>query len=57
MATQSFHEIMEIDTPEKAKRLVKAFRDAEERGPYESPVDIRAKLEEDEKLIGSMNFK
>jgi len=57
MATQSFHEIMEIDTPEKAKRLVKAFRDAEERGPCEPPIDIRAELEEGRKYIGSMHFE
>ena len=33
MATKSFDEMMVIDTPEKARNLEKAFRDAEKRGP------------------------
>ena len=33
MATQSFNEMLEIDTPEKAARLVAAFEAAEKRGP------------------------
>ena len=33
MATQSFYEMLEIDTPEKAARLVEAFEAAERRGP------------------------
>jgi hypothetical protein len=33
MATQSFHEMLEIDTPEKAARLVAAYEAAEKRGP------------------------
>ena len=33
MATQSFYEMLEIDTPEKAARLVAAYEAAEKRGP------------------------
>ena len=33
MAIQSFNEMLEIDTPEKAARLVAAFEAAERRGP------------------------
>jgi len=33
MATSSFYEMMEIDTPEKARRLVEAFEAADRRGP------------------------
>ncbi|MDR0334911.1 MAG: hypothetical protein LBH69_03395 [Methanomassiliicoccaceae archaeon] len=33
MATQSFDEMMIIDTPEKARNLEAAFREAERRGP------------------------
>ena len=33
MAIQSFHEMLEIDTPEKAARLVAAYEAAEKRGP------------------------
>ena len=36
MATQSFNEMMEVDTAEKAKNLVKAFEVAEKRGPLET---------------------
>ena len=51
MATQSFHEMMEIDTPEKARNLVKAFEVAEARGPLESDSDIFERLEEGRKWL------
>ncbi|MCL2143745.1 MAG: hypothetical protein FWH44_05775 [Methanomassiliicoccaceae archaeon] len=39
MATQSFDEMMIIDTPEKARNLEAAFWEAERRGPlkFEGP--------------------
>ena len=52
MATQSFYEMMEIDTPEKARRLAEAFRIADERGPIDTgDSDIFKDLEEGEKWI------
>jgi len=33
MATQSFHEMLEIDTPEKVANLVAAYEAAKKRGP------------------------
>jgi len=57
MATKSFYEMMVIDTDEKLENLVRAFRDAEERGPYTSTANIDAALEEGEKLIGSLRFE
>jgi len=46
MATQSFYEMLEIDTSEKAERLVAAFRARELRGPYIPSCDIEKELEE-----------
>jgi len=51
MATQSFYEMLEIDTPEKAERLVAAFRAAELRGPYVPKHDVERELEEGRKKI------
>jgi len=34
MATSSFEEMLVIDTPEVAERLLEAFREAEKRGPH-----------------------
>jgi hypothetical protein len=56
MATQSFYEMMEIDTEEKVERLIEAFRKAEERGPYKSSTNVLKDLEDGKKLIGSMRF-
>jgi hypothetical protein len=52
MATQSFYEMMEIDTPEKARRLAEAFRIADERGPIDTGnCNFFKELEEGEKWI------
>lgn len=46
MATQSFYEIMEIDTPEKAENLRRAFRRAEERGPLKFSKEVQETVRE-----------
>ena len=51
MPIESFHEMLVIDTPEKAQRLVEAFRAAERRGPYVPECDVMKELEESEKFI------
>ena len=51
MPLESFYEMMEIDTPEKAMRLVEAFRAAERRGPYIPECDVMKELEESEKNL------
>jgi hypothetical protein len=33
MATQSFYEMLEIDTPEKVERLIAAYEAAKKRSP------------------------
>ncbi len=45
MATSSFEEIMEIDTLEKAEKLLEAFEAAEKRGPYKYKTNIFEELE------------
>jgi len=51
MATESFYEMLEIDTPEKIRRLVKAFEDADARGPYKPESGIFEDLEEGKRRI------
>ena len=52
MATSSFYEMMEIDTPEKARRLAEAFRIADERGPIDTgDSNFFEMLEEGEKWV------
>jgi len=51
MPIESFYEMLVIDTPEKAQRLVEAFRAAEKRGPYVPSCDIMKKLEEDKRAL------
>jgi len=51
MATSSFYEMMVIDTPEKARNLVKAFEAAEKRGPLTSDSNIFEQLEEGRKFL------
>jgi len=53
MATQSFDEMLEIDTLEKAKRVAKAFENADKRGPYQSSctIDVLKELEEGKKNL------
>ena len=51
MPIESFHEMLVIDTPEKAQRLVEAFRAAERRGPYVPECDAMKEVEESEKFI------
>ena len=52
MATSSFYEMMEIDTPEKARNLVKAFEAAEKRGPIDTgDSDIFKDLEEGRRFL------
>lgn len=57
MATKSFYEMMVIDTDEKLDNLVRAFRDAEKRGPYIPTTDVFKELEEGEKLIRSLRLE
>jgi len=49
MPIESFYEMLEIDTPEKAANLVKAFEAAERRGPYVPKHDVMKILEESKK--------
>lgn len=53
MATQSFDEMLEIDTLEKAKRVAQAFEAADKRGPYQSSctTDVLKELEEGKKNL------
>jgi hypothetical protein len=51
MPIESFYEMLVIDTPEKAQKLVEAFEAAERRGPYVPKHDIMKELEEGEKNI------
>ena len=51
MATSSFYEMMVIDTPESAQRLLEAFEEAEKRGPYKSGIDVERILDENKKHI------
>lgn len=54
MATQSFHEMLEIDTPEKVRILEKAFEEADRRGPYIPKTNVLKELEENNKNIRSL---
>jgi len=51
MPIESFYEMMVIDTPEKARRLVEAFEAAERRGPYVPECDVMKELEEGRKIM------
>ena len=51
MPIESFYEMLVIDTPEKAERLMEAFRAAERRGPYVPEYDTRKELEEGERAM------
>ena len=51
MPIESFYEMLVIDTPEKAERLMEAFRAAERRGPYVPEYDTRKELEEGERIV------
>jgi len=51
MPIESFYEMMVIDTPEKAQKLVEAFEAAERRGPYVPECDAMKEIEESEKFI------
>jgi len=52
MATSSFEEMLVIDTPEVAQRLLEAYEEAEKRGPYIPKCGNFWKLlEESEKYI------
>ncbi|MDR3074611.1 MAG: hypothetical protein LBU30_01060 [Candidatus Methanoplasma sp.] len=53
MATQSFYEMLEIDTVEKAKIVAEAFRQADARGPDVPKTRIFEELEEGRKHIRS----
>ena len=57
MATQSFDEMLEIDTPEKARKLAEAFKAADARGPYTPKTNILEELEEGKKhMRGSSSY-
>ncbi len=51
MPIESFYEMMIIDTPEKARRLVEAFEAAERRGPLVLDCDVMKELEEGERIM------
>jgi len=51
MATQSFDEMMVIDTPEKAAALNAAYYAAKKRGPLKIDIDVDAMLRESEEFI------
>lgn len=55
MATQSFNEILEIDTPAKAEKLAEAFKDADLRGPYVPESDVLEELERGRRHIRSLS--
>ena len=51
MPIESFYEMLVIDTPEKAAKLVEAFEAAERRGPYVPECDVMKELEDGERFI------
>ena len=51
MATQSFYEIIEIDTEEKARNLEKAFRMAKKRGPVDYGTSVFEELDRNARLL------
>jgi len=51
MPIESFYEMLVIDTPEKAAKLVEAFEAAERRGPYVPECDVMKELEEGRKIM------
>jgi hypothetical protein len=52
MATQSFYEILEIETEEQGKILLKAFKEADDRPPEEPMApSISKMLEEGDRLF------
>jgi hypothetical protein len=51
MPIESFYEMLVIDTPEKAQRILEAFEAADKRGPYVPECDFMKELEEGEKNI------
>jgi len=57
MPTESFYEMMIIDTPEKAQKLVEAFEAAERRGPYVPECDVMKELEEGKRIMNELMEK
>jgi len=51
MPIESFYEMMVIDTPEKARKLVEAFEAAERRGPFISDCNVFKELEEGKEFL------
>lgn len=51
MATQSFYEIMEIDTKDKVRNLEEAFRMAKERGPVDYGNSVFEELDKNARLL------
>ncbi|MDR2698789.1 MAG: hypothetical protein LBB30_03835 [Candidatus Methanoplasma sp.] len=51
MPIESFYEMLVIDTPEKAAKLVEAFEAAERRGPYIPKYDVMKELEDGRRIM------
>lgn len=51
MATQSFYEIMKINTEEKVRNLKEAFRMADKRGPIDYGNSVFKELDENARLL------
>jgi hypothetical protein len=60
MPIESFYEMLVIDTPEKAQRILEAFEAADKRGPYVPECDVLKELEEGrrdiEKIIAGIKL-
>ena len=57
MPIESFYEMLVIDTPEKAAKLVEAFEAAKRRGPYVPKYDVMKELEEGDRIIKEIREK
>lgn len=51
MATQSFYEDLIIDTPEKARRLVDALKEADLKKSEKVPIDYYSLVEESDRVL------
>jgi hypothetical protein len=57
MSTDSFYDMLAIDTPEKARQLALAFAIAEKRGRVKHDQEILKKLAVDEEYFRSLEHE
>ncbi|MDR3282578.1 MAG: hypothetical protein LBS92_03080 [Candidatus Methanoplasma sp.] len=57
MATESFYEMLMIDTPEKMRQMELAYAIYKERGPWKRNPEIAKKLEEDEEYFRNLKHE